>query len=532
MKLYQKIMCLVIGILVISIGSMTVLSFYQMKSLLKNQLGKDLIDISNSIANNYEIGEYLVGNKNVKEDLISKEIENIRIKTNVQFIVIMDMNGIRYIHPVKEKIGQKFEGGDEKRVLEKGEQYVFEAKGSLGESLRAFTPVYKGNKQVGAVCTGLLADQYYDDIYKKISNFVQFIFFGLILGFIGAVLLSYNIKKVIFGLEPEEIALVLKQKEAVLESIKDGIISVDKEGRLTLFNKEAKNILGLTDDDIGKNIKNFTYESIIDEVLKCGESIENVEIKTRPGLTLMCKYNVMKNNKNEVIGVVTSFRDLTEIKKMAEELTGIKKMAWSLRAQNHEFMNKLHTISGLIQLEEYDEALKFISDTAQVRKNVSNILTNNIKDVSLSALLFAKYNKAEECRVKLIINPESNIRKLPEYMTSEEIVSVVGNLIENSLDAVKNDGLGEIYIKIIEKEHVLHIEVKDNGSGISPEIADKIYEQGVTTKDGQRGYGMYIVKKIIDEAQGTIEFKVDKGTYWNIRIPMIRSELYDSSNDN
>ncbi|AKA67701.1 sensor histidine kinase [Clostridium scatologenes] len=208
---------------------------------------------------------------------------------------------------------------------------------------------------------------------------------------------------------------------------------------------------------------------------------------------------------------------------MAEELTGVKKMAWSLRAQNHEFMNKLHTIAGLIQLEEYNEALEFISDIAKVRSNISNILTDNIKDASLSALLLSKYNKAEECRVKLQIDENSKLKKLPEGMISDEIISVVGNLIENSLDEVKNDGTGIIYVKIAEDGHLLSIKIKDNGDGIPVEYRKKIYEQGFSTKEGQRGHGMYIVKKIIDEYNGTINFDVDEGVSWNIIIPMIRT---------
>lgn len=241
--------------------------------------------------------------------------------------------------------------------------------------------------------------------------------------------------------------------------------------------------------------------------------------------------NLLKKQQGKVIGAIASFRDKTEVTRIAEELTGVKKMAWSLRAQNHEFMNKLHTIAGLIQLEEYEQALEFISDVARVRSNISNILTENIKDPSIAALLLAKYNKAEECRVNLKIDEGSKLSKLPEYITSEEIVSVLGNLIENSLDEVKNDGTGLIYIKIIEDGHFLNIKIRDNGGGIPLEIRDKIYEQGFSTKEGQRGHGMYIVKKIIDESNGIIELDVDKGVIWDITIPMTRSDKLDSSDD-
>lgn len=116
-------------------------------------------------------------------------------------------------------------------------------------------------------------------------------------------------------------------------------------------------------------------------------------------------------------------------------------------------------------------------------------------------------------------------------MTSEEIVSIIGNLIENSLDEVKNDGTGLIYIKIVENKNYLNIIVKDNGSGIPVEYREKIYHQGFSTKEAQRGYGMYIVKKIIDETKGTIRLDVDNGVIWNITIPMTRGDKIDSGND-
>lgn len=520
MKLREKITYFVIGILLLSIGSITILSFYQMKDLLKTEISKGLLDLAGSVAENYVVREYFSDNTHISNSMLNNETENIRKKLNVEFIVVMDMNGIRQSHPLKEKIGKKFEGGDEQRVLSKGEQYISISTGSLGPSFRAFAPIYVNNKQVGAVCIGVLKTTFNHDIYAQMDKFIPFIIVGLILGAAGAILISYNIKQTILGLEPEEITLILKQKETVLETIKEGIISVDTRGNITLFNKEAGKILDLKEDAIGKHISNFVYGTRIDYALNSGKPLENLEVKVRPGVSIISKYTPLKNEKDQLIGILVNFRNLTEVKALAEELTGIKKMTWSLRAQNHEFMNKLHTIGGLIQLEEYDEALKFISSVANEKKNVSTIITKKIKDVSVAAILLAKYSKAEEARVKLIMDETSSLAKLPRYITSEELVSILGNLIENSLDEIKNDGSGEIYIKIYEEDNVLKIIVKDNGPGIRSDIRDKIYDMGVTSKDGQRGYGMYLVKNIVDEANGSIDFEVNNGTTWYIDLPM------------
>lgn len=531
MKLQQKIICLFIVVLILSIGSITILSFYQMRNLLETQVSKDMLDVTNSIAENYVVKGYFGTSSNVSNEILNNEIEKLRQKLGVQFIVVMDMKGVRQTHPIKEKIGKRFEGGDEKAVLTKGEEYVSIGKGSFGPSFRVFAPIYEGNKQVGAVCIGIIAENYYNQINERMKKFIPFIVLGLALGIWGAVLLSYNIKKTILGLEPEEITLILKQKETVLETIKEGIICVDEQGKITLFNREAGIILGLEEADIGRPITDFVYGNRIEDALGKGESIENIEVKIRPGVSIISKFTPLRNEKNKLIGILINFRNLTEVRKLAEELTGIKKMAWSLRAQNHEFMNKLHTISGLIQLEEYEEVLKFINSIADERKNINTIVTKKIKDIPLAALLLAKYSRAEESRVKLIIDENSSLKKLPKYITSEELVSLVGNILENSLDEVKNDGSGEIYIKVYEENDMLKIFLKDNGRGIREDIAPHIYEMGVSSKEGQRGYGMYLVKNIVDEARGTINFEVNNGTAWYIDIPMGGSVEDDKSND-
>jgi len=523
MKLKTKITTTVIGILILTIGSISALSFNQMKIILKDQFGRNLLNIASSVSMSYLVQNCLTSNNQINNKILNDQIEAIRIKTKVEFIVVMDMKGIRYSHPTNSKIGKHFEGGDEKRVLTKGDEYISEANGSLGPSLRVFTPIVKNGKQIGAVAIGSPINEVYNEIYLKIDGFIPFIIIGLLLGAIAATLLSSNIKKAIFGLEPEEIALILKEKEAVIESVKEGILAVDDKGRVTLFNKAAEEILELTQADIGRPIANLSYEHNISEVLKIGKYFENIEMKIRPGVTIFCKYNPLKNDKNEVIGLVMNFRDLTEVKKMAEELTGIKKMTWSLRAQNHEFMNKLHAISGMIQLGEYTEAVNFISNVSKTRKDISHILTAQIKNVPIAALLLSKYSKAEESRITFDIDSNCQLNKLPENMRDDELGSVIGNLIENSFDVVSCDGSGFVHFKIFELDNNLRIQISDNGPGITLKMRNKIYEIGTSTKIGQRGVGMYIVKKIINEMLGQIEFSVDNGTYWNITIPMKRS---------
>jgi len=530
-KLQTKLTLLVIIVVFISISIIISFAFSWMTGNIESKARTNIMNVAEMTAHSTEIVNALE-TKDPSQKIGNYVNMQLKELEQVEYIIVVDNDGIRYSHPNPEMIGQKFEGGDEYRVVEKGETYISEASGTLGKSLRAFTPIYDSgnNKKIGFVSVGALIQSIETTKHTAIIYIILIAFGGLMAGVIGAFLLANSIKNTLRGLEPDEIAKLYNEKMGMLDAIHEGLVAVDEEARIALINDSALNILhfeNMIDKEhiIGKNIEEVIPNSRLINVLETGKS--EFEEEQRINNTIIMTNRVPIISRGKIVGAIASFRDKTNVTRMAEELTGAKKMAWSLRAQNHEFMNKLHTIAGLIQLEDYDEAMQFISDVAKVRSNISNILTENIKDASLSALLLSKYNKAEENRVKLKIDENSKLTKLPQYMTSEEIVSVIGNLIENSLDEVENDGNGFIYIKIVENKHILTIKVKDNGGGIPVECREKIYEQGFSTKEGQRGHGMYIVKKIIDEFNGTINFDVDAGVDWDIIIPMTGSDKSD-----
>ncbi|EKN40162.1 sensor histidine kinase [Clostridium botulinum CFSAN001627] len=499
MKLQTKITLLIITVVFLSIAIIISFVVSWMTGNIENKAKTNIMNVAEMVAHSTQIVDALEEkDPNGKiGPYINMQLKNLQ---QIQYIIVADNDGIRYSHPNPKMIKKKFEGGDEYKVVKEGETYISEATGTLGKSMRAFAPIYdrENKKEIGFVSVGTLNENIETAKHIAILYIILIGFGGLMAGTIGAILLSNNIKNILLGLEPEEITNLYNEKMGILDTIHEGLVAVDYMGRITLINNSALKILNLQhkvdkDEVIGKNIENIIENTGMINILQTGESEFEREQKINNTTIMTNRIPIMKREK--IVGAIASFRDKTEVTRMAEELTGAKKMAWSLRAQNHEFMNKLHTISGLIQLEEYDEALQFISDMAKSRNSISNILSHNIKNPSISALLLSKYNKAEECRVSLKIDENCKLTKLPQHMTSEEIVSIIGNLIENSLDEVKNDGTGLIYIKIVENKNYLNIIVKDNGSGIPVEYREKIYHQGFSTKEAQRGYGMYIVKK-------------------------------------
>lgn len=520
MKLQYKILISMTTIIVLTLGISSYFGVRYLQEKMKLQIGQSAMNTAVAVASMPQIQDNLGDIKG--SDKIQGIIERIRLNSNIQFITVIDMKSTRFSHPVPERIGEKFEGEDEKRAIYTGESYITEGKGTLGLSLRAFTPVYKDGVQVGVVCAGILIDNVKTELRGFLRGLIPYVAIGLIIGLIGAGLLSYNIKQSIFGLEPEEIAWILSEREAILENMREGIIAVDEEGKIILINKSARKILNLSTGTLGKHINNFKMGKLFNNVLKNKEQISNMEEKTENGVNILSNYMPLVNSKGNFEGAIVSFQDMTEVKQMAEELTGIKKLTWDLRAQNHEFMNKLHTISGLIQLEEYKKALSYIQEISRIRTNIVGILNNNIKDVSLSAMLLAKYNKASEARIDFEIDDSSYISENHKSIASDDLMCIAGNLIENSIDAVIGMDKGKIYFYIREDKDNITMKVRNNGATIPKEIIQKVFELGVSTKQGNRGYGLYNVKRILDEVQGTIEVISEEETEWLVMIPIVK----------
>ncbi|MDK2801235.1 MAG: hypothetical protein PWQ70_2854 [Clostridiales bacterium] len=510
--------------LIIVIGSIGILTFKQVEKTVETQMGNNAMDLAVTIAEIDIIKKTLATTKDYR--IIQDTIESFKHKTRFQYIIVMDMEGIKYSYPIEYDLGKKYISGGEERVLKTGEAYVSKDKNVLISAIRAFAPIYYNGEQVGAVLVGLLTNKVYEEIGPYIFNFKLTLLVGLLFGVIGAAILSFTIKRTIFGLEPKEIALLLGQRDNILQSLKNGILAIDQKGNIILFNKTARKIFGFKPEDIGKNISSFNlnFTNHIMDVLKTGKSVYNQEIKISHGVTLLCSHTLLRDHKKDIIGVASSFQDLTEVKQMAEELTGIKKMTSALRAQNHEFMNKLHTISGLIQLEEYDKAIKYISHISSQRQEILEALSYKIQNAHIAGILLAKYNKATEAKVHMAIDPNSNLTKIPDNITVDEICSVIGNLIENAIDELVKIENGKIIVKLISNNEGLSIRIEDNGPGIDEKIRDKIFDRGFTTKAKSRGYGLSIVKQIVESAGGSIKVLQDNGTAWDIFIPNIARE--------
>ena len=326
---------------------------------------------------------------------------------------------------------------------------------------------------------------------------------------------------IFFGYTPKQVAHLIGQQHMVLDNLKIGIIYTNNKGKILILNAVAKGLLQLDDKVRGTNVRNYYFGKPFHEIIDKGENIQSREIRVSAGNTILFRFHVVRDPDTEkLIGIITSLEDLTIAKQRAEELTGMRMLMNEVRAQNHEFMNKLHTISGLIQLEEYQEAIDFISQSARSNQELIGAINSKIKEPSVAGLILSKCNKASEKKVKLVINEDTYMRDLPEKMHKDEFCSIVGNLIENSLDELAGRTDGKIEVGIFQGENEMNITVFDNGRGIPEKMQDKIFRKGHSSKGEYRGYGLYIIKEIVDTYGGKIRLWCESGTTIVITIPM------------
>ncbi|EJS64799.1 hypothetical protein ICY_04082 [Bacillus cereus BAG2X1-3] len=523
-NLWKTITLLVCTVVIFSLLVTDFLISHNVERTTEESQAEKAKTIARIVANDSIVIDGLAGK--VDPSLIQVYTNKLLKSTDVQFIVVMDMNGIRKSHPNPQKIGQHFIGGDEGTAL-KGKEHVSLAEGTLGVSMRVFIPVFSDTgEQLGVVAVGISADNVKERV--KESRYIMYIGVGvgLLVGIIGAILLARHIKKSLFGLEPHRIAKILEERNTMLQSVKEGIIAVDKEAKVTLINNEAKRLFkksGLKDDFIGKDVEVYMPNSRIKEVLQTGVVQLNEE-QNIYGITIVTN-RVPLYVKGEIVGAIATFRDKTEIRKLAEELTGIRLYAEALRAQSHEFMNKMHVVLGLTHMKQYEELQKYVSSMVSEHQYEIGGVMKKIKNPVFAGFLLGKLSYSREKNINLIISEDAYLPEIYDESITHELITIVGNLIDNALEAVMNCEKKQVEIGI-QYGDTLTITVQDTGNGIKEDEIDTLFTKGYSTKGDNRGYGLYLVKESIQRINGGIHISslLGEGTTITIEIPKGRDE--------
>lgn len=524
MKLQSKMILLILALLLFVAVVGGIFSLNQISTILENQIGRRALKVSQTVALIPAI-QHDLQKGDMETSRIQDIAEKIRKETGAQFIVVGDRHGRRYSHPVMERIGQLMVGGDNYRALEKGQSYISKATGTLGLSIRGKVPVFNNNSEViGVVSVGYLMENVNNTIRQYRLKILSVLTMVILLGIAVTIKITSDLKNAIFGLEPEEIATLLQERTATLEAIREGIMAIDGKGCITTVNHAAFHTLGINpgSEVIGKHVKDVFPETRMLDVLETGESQLDKVLNHNDKEIIINRIPIIIGNK--VTGVVSSFRDKSELDILAKKLSQVQKYSEMLRAQTHEYSNKLHTISGLIQIGAQQEAIELIGSETSGYQNLINSLMTIVPDPVIAGTILGKYNKAKELKIKMVVDPDSSMGDIPKTIKREDLVTIIGNILDNGFEAVVNQepDKREVRLSMTDLGNDLIFEFDDSGKGLQPDLWRKIFIKGYSTKEKEgHGVGLYLVEKTVLRMGGNINVGHSDlgGTAFTVIIP-------------
>lgn len=449
--------------------------------------------------------------------------------SDFDYVVIGDRHSIRLYHPNPAKIGLPMQW-TKPGALEKGESYFITGQGSIGLAMRAKTPIFDEHQQViGVVSLGYLVSKInswrLDFLVPLAGVFIVILIILMLLSWAFTV----HIRRQMLGMEPQQIARVVRQQEALFGSVFEGLVAVDPDGMITAINRNARKMLRLASPG-----RQWLGRYIGDVVNPCDFFTNSIEeqrqdvVCTFNGLSVIANRGVIRY-QNALLGAIISFRSKDEISALNAQLTQIKQYVESLRALRHEHLNWMSTLHGLLQMKEYDRVMAMVKGESEAQQQLIDSLRDTIGDRQVAGLLFGKCQRARELGVTLTLVPGCVLRQLPQDMDSTEFAAIVGNLLDNAFEACLNNPEGDKSVELYlsdEGDEVI-IEVADQGCGVPDALRETIFHQGVSTKTDspeEHGIGLYLIASFVNRCGGviTVEDNHPCGALFSVFIPKVK----------
>jgi two-component system CitB family sensor kinase len=521
-RLSTQLLLLQLAIILLTVGVGTVVLYLHSRSGIAKRAGTESLAIAHTVAADQRIVRALTRPDGAK--VIDPIAERIRRATGASFVVVANRQGIRMSHPNPKLIGKSLlhDPGENPAPILAGHTFVGEQPGSLGWSMRAKVPIRDPRGRViGFVSVGVLESAIAEEFSDSLPIVLIPLFLALTLATLGAFLLARRVKRQTFGLEPDEIGALLEQREAMLHGVREGAITLDPAGRITMINDEAQRLLGLPAGAVGSHVADVVPAGRVHDVLT-GRIAGQDEVVVL-GERVLVANRMPVEVRGRSIGAVVTLRDRTELDALSRELQDVRTLADALRAQEHEFQHRLHVISGLIELGRYDDAVQEINRSSLLHQELAASLVDRVGDPILAALLLGKAAVASEYGVKLDVHATELPKELEDVRA---LVAMLGNLIDNALEAASTGGAGgHVDVSLHVDGGELVIEIHDSGAGVDPALTEEIFRDGFTTKvarGGQhkRGLGLALVSQEVRRRNGTIAVENVDGARFTVRMPL------------
>ncbi len=515
LPLAYQILVFQVAIILLSALIGAAAAVWQASQELDHQFEQRSLAIAESVATNASIQEALLAGD--PDGVIQRAAETIRRSTGAGYVVVTDAQGIRYSHPNSRLIGKPVDENPASVLA--GQPWTGVQRGTLGISARGKAPIFYRGQVIGMVSVGFLEPPLAQRMLSELPGFATTLLPSLAIGVIASLLLASRLKRQTFGLEPYEIAGLLEEREASLQGIHEGAIATDRDGTITLANEQARRLLSLPQDCVGRKVAQVLPQGRLLKFLSGGLKDEDEVLLAGERMLVASRRVILVRGRE--IGHVATLRDTTELTGLARGL-GVDSLTDALRAQAHEFANRLHTIAGLMQVGRGEEAMKLIAQTSGLHQELTESLLERVGDPVLGALLLAKAAVASERGIELRVSDDTVMTRSP--LDSEDLITLLGNLIDNALDAAATSSERWVSVSVTEHDSDLVIKVHDSGGGVPEGVDGQIFQEGFSTKTGpdrkRRGFGLALVRQVARRNGGEVSVVNDGGAMLTVRVPL------------
>lgn len=409
--------------------------------------------------------------------------EVIREASDVTYVVVTDDAGIRMSHPNPERIGERV--STDPSVPLAGGTYIGTQTGTLGESWRVKVPIYDadGHMVIGSASVGILESQLHADFRDDLDGLLLALGTAAAGGVVCAWWVTRLVRRRIFRLEPEEISALLETRDAMLHGISEGVVALDRTGRVALVNDEARRLLGLAPGDapVGSLAADVLDGQLLELADRPGDH-QSSELLLAGERVLLVRANPATVG-GEAVGAVLVLRDHTELHALLQDLDGARDLTDALRAQSHEFANKLHVVSGLLEMGQHVEAVAFIERAGHGGLLTASAIAPGVHSPQVAALLLAKATTARERGIVLEVDPCSALDAplSPDAASlQQDVLTILGNAIDNAIDATGPGGT--VQILVLEDDDDVTVLVDDDGPGVPQALRAAVFRPGFSTK--------------------------------------------------
>ncbi|MFF5147067.1 ATP-binding protein [Streptomyces sp. NPDC013157] len=444
--------------------------------------------------------------------------------TEVDFITIMTPDGIRWTHPDRNQIGKHYLGHIE--AAQQGHTYSETYKGTLGASVRTVTPVEENGRVIGLVSAGIKVEAISQRVQEQVTALLGVAASALLLGALGTYVINARLRRHTHGMNAAELSHMHDYHQAALHAVREGLLMLDGQYRVALINDGGRELLGVgaEGDVVGRSVAELGLPAPLTGALLASEPrVDEVHLTADRVLVV----NTSPVSGGERRGTVVTLRDVTELQSLMGELDSERGFTQALRSQAHEAANRLHTVVSLIELGRAEEAVDFATAELELAQALTDQVVAAVSEPVLAALLLGKTAQANERGVELVVSDESRLDDglLPESLSARDLVTILGNLIDNAVDAAQGTVRARVTVTAYAEDAELVMRVTDTGAGVDPAHAELVFQRGFSTKPagpGGRGLGLALVRQAVVRLDGTLTVTEapEGGAVFEVRLPL------------